>query len=122
MSSRGATLALVALPLQSIPVGVPLSSILFSSVEVCVSMVDVASGQVTTVLKQEQLVQDDCAPFDIAIDSHDDIVASYHSGHVATFSAQGQLLSVFDYVCELWPVNVRFRRAASLRFSSGPTT
>eukprot|EP01116_Phalansterium_solitarium_P016482 TRINITY_DN383_c0_g1_i14.p1 TRINITY_DN383_c0_g1~~TRINITY_DN383_c0_g1_i14.p1 ORF type:complete len:270 (-),score=29.20 TRINITY_DN383_c0_g1_i14:79-888(-) len=69
-----------------------------------VSTLDFASGQVITVLEPTQLLQDDPPDgvisnldYGFVIDSHDCFVMSYKSGRIATYAADGQLLSVFDF-------------------------
>eukprot|EP01116_Phalansterium_solitarium_P017439 TRINITY_DN4298_c1_g1_i1.p1 TRINITY_DN4298_c1_g1~~TRINITY_DN4298_c1_g1_i1.p1 ORF type:complete len:240 (+),score=4.66 TRINITY_DN4298_c1_g1_i1:268-987(+) len=75
------------------------------SLGVCVSLVEVATGQMTTLLAEEQLIHDRGTPCGMLIDSHDVIVVWFLFGRVATYSAQGRLLSVFD--CGDTPYTVR---------------
>eukprot|EP01116_Phalansterium_solitarium_P019400 TRINITY_DN5394_c0_g1_i1.p1 TRINITY_DN5394_c0_g1~~TRINITY_DN5394_c0_g1_i1.p1 ORF type:complete len:394 (-),score=14.37 TRINITY_DN5394_c0_g1_i1:86-1156(-) len=67
-----------------------------------ISVVDVASGQVTTGLEPTQIIQEH--PAGVLIDSHDCIVAWHDSGRISTHTAQGRLVSVFD--CGVCPTNV----------------
>eukprot|EP01116_Phalansterium_solitarium_P017440 TRINITY_DN4298_c2_g1_i1.p1 TRINITY_DN4298_c2_g1~~TRINITY_DN4298_c2_g1_i1.p1 ORF type:complete len:278 (+),score=4.07 TRINITY_DN4298_c2_g1_i1:266-1099(+) len=67
-------------------------------VGLCVSSVDVATGTATTVIDSAQLHQPGDKLRGLVVDSHDRLVMWYRSGRIATYTAEGRLLLVFN--CE----------------------